>query len=306
MTYKLPILTTAILAAVAVATARGQSDGAGQGGGAPTAEPITGQKLVTRAARRLHDIPLSAKLLHEVNFLGQKLSGGEGSRYSQLGRGSNRVRFELKLGVGNEQVASLVHVCNGEHLYVRRVLPGQTIVTRVRVDAVEAAIDAAREKSPENASLNWIAIGGLSRLLQVLAANFDFGPPRVGRFGDRQVWIVEGRWKPGVLVQLLPEQCDDIMAGRPPRLEHLAPELPTSVAVALGADRELPLFPHFIQYRRSNAEGKTTPLVTLKFYDVERRPDLTAADFDYTVTETAEVIDDEDRFIRGLGLQPVK
>jgi hypothetical protein len=47
-------------------------------------------------------------------------------------------------------------------------------------------------------------------------------------------------------------------------------------------------------------------MLTLKFFDVGRRPDLTKEDFDYRVTETAEVIDNDDQFIRNLGLQPVR
>ncbi|MEQ8786051.1 MAG: hypothetical protein RIC55_07115 [Pirellulaceae bacterium] len=310
MAYRLPILTFATLVGVTLTSASGQvngaSGGAGQGGAAPGSASVAGGELVSQAARRLRDVPLSAKLRFEINMMGQQLSGGEGSRYSQLGRGSNRLRFELKLGVGQEQVASLVQVCNGEHLYVRRALPGQTKVTRVRVDAVLAAIDAARQASPESTSLDWLAIGGLPRLLQVLHSALDFGPPKSGRYGDQKVWIVKGTWKPEMLAHLLPNQREDVLAGKPARLEELAPHVPTHVTIAFGADGQLPLFPHFVEYRRQTPQGESTPLVTLKFFDVKRRADLTPEDFDYEVTETAEVIDNDEQFILGLGLQPVK
>jgi hypothetical protein len=291
----------------AISTASGQTAGAGQGSAEkPSSTAMVGGELVLRASRRLKDVPLSARLLYEINMMGQQLRGGEGSRYSQLGHGSNRLRFELKLGVGQEQTASLVHVCNGEHLYVRRALPGQTTVTRVRVDSVQKAIDAARQASPGAASLDWLAIGGLSRLLQVLHGNFDFGPPKSGRYGDHKVWIVEGAWKPAVLARLLPAQRDDILAGKPAQLEQLPPQYPSHVAIAFGAEGPVPLFPYFLEYRRASAAEQAAPMVTLKFFDVRRRPDLTKEDFDYRVTETAEVIDNDDQFIRSLGLQPVR
>jgi hypothetical protein len=252
-------------------------------------------------------VPLSAKVHHQINILDQTISGGDGGRYLQLGRG-DRVRFELKLAIGNQrEVASLVQVSNGEYLFVRRSLPGETVVTRLRLDAVYDALEAARQTAHSGHAIDWIAIGGIPRLLQVMQQNFDFTAPRSGRYGDRQVWVVEGRWKREALARLLPAQQSGILAGEPARLQELSPQVPTGVLLAFAADGEAPLFPLLLEYRRHTSEAeKPVALLTLRFDDVRRRPELTQEDFDYQITEQVPVVDvDPNAFIRSLGLEPV-
>jgi hypothetical protein len=319
MTYKLPGFTSVALLLALLANAalpgswallanraHAQEAGAGQGSGEKL-DVVDGSQLVLEASRRLMSVPLSAKVHHKIQLFDQTISGGDGGRYLQLGRG-DRIRFEIKLTLGaGRQAASLVHVCNGEYLFKRRALPGETVITRLRLETVYDALEAARQTAPSTASIDWIALGGVPRLLQVMQQNFDFAPPRSGQFADRRVWVVEGAWKPEVLARFLPEQRDDILAGKPARLEELAPQAPTGIVLAFAADGEVPLFPAFLEYHRRASDGQpAASLVTLRFDDVRRRPDLTPDDFNYEITEQVTVVDlDPAAFIRGLGLTPV-
>jgi hypothetical protein len=279
---------------------------AGEGGGDQGQAVVDGSEFVLEASRRLMSQPVSAELHHRIQILDQTIAGGDGGRYAQLGRG-DRVRFEIKLALGNRTTASLVHVCNGEYLFVRRALPGQTVITRLRLETVYDAMESARETAPNAAAIDWLAIGGVPRLLQILHGSFDFSTPRSGSVGRRKVWVVEGRWKPEVLARFLPAQQADILAGKSARFEELPPQVPTSVVLAFAAEGEVPLFPVSIDYRRSiDSAQPSTSLVWLRFDDIRRRPDLTPDDFKYEITEQVTVVDlDPAAFVRELGLQPV-
>ena len=275
-----------------------------------------GQSLVAEAARQLlQQRALEAKIRQRVNLFGQQLVGA--GIYRQLFEGpEKRLRLELKLQTAG-QVASVQQVSDGRFLYVRRDWPEQKSLSRVDLRRIrEAARDAQPPPFIDSATV-WMALGGLPKLLHSLDANFQFGEPSPDMIGPQPVWVLGGVWKTEKLVQLLPDQRADILAGRPPRLERLPAHLPDSVVVVLGRDDLIPLFPYRISYlRRAGIDGAdgdvrdvaTTghddpagSILTVELFDVGGGVAMDPRQFNYEAGEQ-EVVDQTDLFLQRLGL----
>ena len=118
-------------------------------------------------------------------------------------------------------------------------------------------------------------LGGLSRLLRGLDANFRFTTAELGRVKQPvkylPVWKLEGGWRPAQLVRLLPQQKAAIEQGKPVDTTRLPKHLPDRVVLLLGQED---LFPYRIEYRRQvdkkeAGEGEETrSLVTMELYEV--------------------------------------
>ena len=134
----------------------------------------SGQQLMVAAARQLSAPALSAKVLHRVRMMGQKLEGATG-QYHQLGGGSGMARLELKLAIG-DKVSSFLQVCDGRFLYVRRELPEQKSLTRIDLEQVRAALAASGKDAPAGAAASWMALGGLSQFLTMIEQKLRIRP----------------------------------------------------------------------------------------------------------------------------------
>ncbi len=273
-----------------------------------------GQQLMAQAARELFQQPaLEAKIRQRIDLFGHQLVGS--GSYQQLGDGPEKLlRLELKLQVGN-QITSLQQVSDGRFLWIRRDLPGQTSLSRIDLKQVRDAIRASGQTPAPDPGGNWMALGGLPRLLQGLNENFLFNsPPRADQVGQVPVWVLRGQWRAERLAAPLPNQRADILAGRPPRLEELPPRLPDSVMITLGRDDVLPLFPYRIEYLRQDGAGQGSgagppgiasprSLVTMELFEVRRRADLDPRQFDYKPGDQ-EVADHTESYLKSLGLKP--
>jgi hypothetical protein len=287
------------LAIATCASATGQTQArAGQGG--------ERQNLVAAAADELLRQPnLEAKIRHRVDLFDHELVGL--GLYQQLGEGAQQLRrLELKLQAG-EQAATVQQVCAGRFLWTRREQQGTTTLSRIDLRKVRETLAAANRAPGFDPAVNWMAIGGLPKLLHSLDENFDFAPPQEGRIGEVPVSIVAGRWKPDRLAALLPEQRDAILAGQPARLDRLPPHVPDQVQVTLGRDNLFPLFPYRIEYLRGQGRGgkdlaatdSPKAIVTMELFEVRRRDDLDRRQFIYEPGEQ-EVIDQTETFLKGL------
>jgi hypothetical protein len=155
-----------------------------------------------------------------------------------------------------------------------------------------------------------MALGGLPKLLTALDTHFAFGVPMATVVGQKEklpVWRLEGRWKPAVLANLLPEQQQAILAGEPADLSPLPPHLPHGVTLILGRDQVIPLFPYgIIYYRDVSADGASTAqtdrqtMVMWELYDVHFRPDLDTSRFDYRPNDDQQVDERTDEYIARL------
>ena len=294
------------LTAIAMLTA-GVSVALAQQSTQSTAAPPAGQDLVSQAARRLWRQPsIDARLRQKINLFGQQLVG-TGQYLQKQSNGGPLLRLEVKVQIG-EQLTSMQQVCDGRFLWIRRELPGGTTLSRVDLNRIRTAVNQKGREPLSDSTTNWMALGGLPRLLSGLDENFQFGPARSAQLGENPVWIAEGHWKTEKLSEMLPGQKDAIAAGGPPDLTPLSPHLPTSVLVVLG---QRDLIPYRIEYRRptpgTTAGGAapsaipSNPIVVLELYDVHQGNNLQDQHFAYQ-PGNQEITDHTDLYLQNMGL----
>jgi hypothetical protein len=270
------------------------------------ANQVTGQELVSQAAQRLLLLPgIEAKTRQRVNIFGQQLVGS--GTYLQLTSGPRlMLRLDLKLQVAARS-ASLQQISDGDTFWVRRSQGEETTLVRVNLRRLR---DAASRIGPSDVPppfTLWMALGGLPKLLAALDTHFAFDVPRATTAGQLPVWNLEGRWKPAILANLLPEQRQAILAGEPADLSKLPPHLPHGVTLILGRDQVIPLFPYGISYYRSvavdgdsDAPADRQAMVTWELFEVRFRPDLNASLFDYRPNDSQQVDERTDEYVSRL------
>jgi hypothetical protein len=156
-----------------------------------------------------------------------------------------------------------------------------------------------------------MALGGLSQILRNLLESFHFDAPRPAELKGVPTWEIVGRWKSERYADLFPGQEAALQAGRPPPWDQLGEHLPDSVVLTLGRDQNFPLLPYRIEYQRARRrqgltggtipESQLEPMVTMEFFEVRHRPDLTPADFTYQPSDQ-RVEDLTGVYLRRLGL----
>jgi hypothetical protein len=216
------------------------------------ATPQPGGPLLDEAARRLVALPhCECKIRQRVEVMGQQLAGA--GSYAQLATAEvdrTRVRWELKFQVG-DRLAAVQQVNDGRFFWSRYDLPGRQSLGRVDLRTLRDVQQREPTIPPEAALRSWLALGGLSRLLQGLSDHFELGwaQPRVVE--TTPVWVLVGTWKPAALTRLVPSAQTLIEQQRPVPVERLPAHLPDLVVVVLSRDPRLPLFPYRVEYRRS-------------------------------------------------------
>ncbi|MBM4092867.1 MAG: hypothetical protein FJ276_26185 [Planctomycetes bacterium] len=320
MNYRLPILAIAVFVLAGQHVAWGQAPQViepqrfadeipGRDGAADPATPETtdGQALVARAAEQLLYLPgLTAKTRQRVEAFGQKAVGS--GTYLQLPQPHKLLlRMDLKLQVG-EHVTSLQQISDGRYFWFRRDSGGQTSLVRVNLRKLRT--EASASSSPISPTL-WVALGGLPKLMDMLAGYFAFQPARPTSVGDVPVWSLEGSWKPEVLASLLPEQRDAILAGQPADLTKLPEQLPHGVTLVLGRDQIIPYFPYVVSFYRCTSveeDGHVSirrqPMVTWELFDVCLQPDLSPSEFDYAPAKWEDRTNDYVGRIRAAVVPP--
>jgi hypothetical protein len=217
-----------------------------------TATPRPGGPLLDEAARRLIALPYcECKIRQRVEVMGQQLAGA--GNYAQLATADidrTRVRWELKFQVG-DRLASVQQVNDGRFFWSRYDLPGRQTLGRVDLRTLRDVQQRETSIPPEAALRSWLALGGLSRLMQGLSDHFELGwaQPRVVE--TTPVWVLVGTWKPAALARLVPAAQSLIEQRRPVPIDRLPAHLPDLVVVVLSRDPRLPLFPYRVEYRRS-------------------------------------------------------
>lgn len=266
-----------------------------------------GQSLLSRAVAQLASLPaLDVKLRQKTQLFGHEVTGSGTYLQSQSQRGL-LLRLELKLQVGDQQ-SSLQQVCDGRFLWIRRDVASGASLGRVDMERIREAIRTSERPTWANASANWLAVGGLPQLIAALAENFQFSTPQAMRSDKASVWVVDGRWKPDKLAELLPDQREKILSGQPADLARLSAQLPTEVRVVLGQND---LLPYRIEYRRAESNrnasahdgGASPPMVVLEILEIQRPEALDEALFSYQ-PGNQEVVDYTDLYLQALKLTP--
>lgn len=263
-------------------------------------EDASGRAVQASSADLLQDsrdmllrIPaFEARMRQRVDIFGHQIVGS-GSYVQAMEDGEPLIRMELKLQLSN-QLTSFQQIRNRRFLWTRRELPGQVILGRIDLRRLRESLEA--QPSPTDAGLtgNWLALGGLPRLLDSLANQFDFMEPRAEVVGKAAapVWTLEGAWKPEALARIVPAKRDEILAGQAILASELPPHIPDRVTVTLGRGGAVPLFPFRVQYLRSKVDSsrqmpaeprfaELLPIATLELFEVQRLKQVDFQQFDY-------------------------
>lgn len=235
-------LTVAILTQVAKTQPSTKAE-QGLAGQDLSGQDLSGEQLVARAVAQLARHPsLQARIRQRVNLFGQKLVGN--GIYLQSGQQPpRRLRLEMKVQLERQQ-ATVQQVCDGRFFWTRRDLPGERVLQRIDLDAVRRA--GLRSRRPDVLDEHWVMLGGLPRLLQGLADNFQFGPPRAAQLGSEPVWVVEGRWL---------HQTAEARAAEAPAQRPDWPHQPDAVVLVLARGPALEYFPFQIDFRKTVSGG---------------------------------------------------
>jgi hypothetical protein len=255
----------------------------------------SGQHLILEAARQLSRQPsIAAKIRHRANLFDRELLGTGSFRQMRTGD-KTLVRLDLKLQVSGE-ISSLQQVNDGTTLWIRRDAGEESATGYVNLGRVRAALQESSSSADSLPVSEAIALGGLQQVLLELHASFQFEKPVAAELGSVPVWELRGRWKPERLVAFFPNQKDAIEAGQMPSLAQLPAHVPDTVALVLGRDDFIPLFPYRIEYLRQftpsaakspgvpvdpASDNALRPLVTMELYEVRRSLDLDPSLFIY-------------------------
>ncbi|MBN1910907.1 MAG: hypothetical protein JW818_14270 [Pirellulales bacterium] len=265
-----------------------------EGLGNPPVAPANegrGEKLVREAVTALEGrLATVARIDQQMDVFGQQLRG-KGEYWEQRTGPWPRVRLELKIPMGDQKgnVATIVQLSDGQTYWTSWQLLDESKLTQVDLtrvaevmkDAEGAGLD--RADSPE---LAWsIGVGGVAGLLRELDRAFRFEVVGKSKMSDVPVWRLRGRWRPELLVKLLPKQKEAIQEGRGVELDRLAAHLPHEVLLFLGDSATDP-FPYRIEYHRGdardvkpNAPDGPRPMVALQFLEVRKNPDIDPSHF---------------------------
>lgn len=265
---------------------------------------VSGQELLEHAILTLESRPsVSARIRQSVDLFGHQ-PVGSGVYLEQRSGGQPLFRLEMRMQLGSES-SSLLHVCDGRHLWVyRKIGEGETL-GRIDVGRVAEALEDSGKMHQIAKVGYWPGLGGLPRLLRGLHAAFDFTSVEETRLADQMpVWRLRGEWKQARLAKLLPEQ-DIADTGKPVDFSKLPPHLPDHVLVLLGKTDE---FPYRIEYRRRTpnghqAEGSSgsRAIVTVQLHQVNLSAPIHPTRFLYNPGDL-EYSDDTNLFISRLGL----
>ncbi len=303
----MPNLTWTIMF-LACATAGLPSSGVG--------EDSAGNRTLAAAARSVQaESALSADLRCRIDAFGHELAG-QGS-YQQLGKGPEKLlKLDLKIGVAGQAITRQ-EICGPTYYYIRRQSPLAPVsLGRVNLRQVRLAIARAPAAVATNPTDVWILLGGLPKLLESLAHDFEFSDPQPdelqfagvdgGAVQRMPVMVLRGRWKTDRLTQLRQTE-------KGPGKDQ-AEQLPDEVEIVLSReDQTPPLFPYRLTYLKKSGQpgqgggGKRTgespaePLLTLELFNVHRKGNLDPRDFDYQLGEQ-EVADLTQSYLQRLGL----
>src|SRR5262249_6084721 len=159
-----------------------------------------------------------------------------------------RVRLDLRMQVGDKP-AIVQEIRSPDAYWVRRDVPplpptlGRVDLRQLRKSLAASVPPQAGDVLPQG---EWIMLGGLSRLLSALDANFQFAEPQADelRFtaadgkslATLPVWNLTGRWKS--------EKIAALSEREPGKIGSLPEQLPDRVDLVLSRSEDLvPLFP---------------------------------------------------------------
>lgn len=248
---------------------------------------------------------ISARVRQSVDLF-DKQPVGSGIYLESRSQDGLLYRFELRLQI-NEEVHSLLDVCDGRYLWQYRKLREDQTLTRLDLQRVaEVMENMGRMPQPGEVGL-WPGAGGLAKLLGGLQGSFDFVTCEPTQLRQQlRAWKLQGYWRREKLLRLLPKQEKAIREGGAIDISKLPDHVPDHVVLFLGADD---LFPYRIEYRRQANPKQVDPgqgdgplLAAIDFFEVSLNTPIDPARFFYSPGNLG-FIDQTDSVLQAMGLK---
>lgn len=204
---------------------------------------------------------VTARVRYQIDLLGQQTTGH--GRYLQGPVQEQLYRLDLLLRIGGEP-ASLLQVCDGKTIWIRRQLLKDPTLVRVDVPSTLYALAMRRQDAGLGPFSRTPGIGGLPRTLRELDGAFVFNSVRSTSLGNPPswpVWAIEGKWRPERAAELLSYRGDIINDQGEINLKRLPEHLPDRITVYLGQDD---LFPYRLDYHRTQTDKDGNPTGEIK------------------------------------------
>lgn len=237
---------------------------------------------------------ISSKIRFQIDLFGHEIVGS-GSYLEERAKQIPQIRYDVKLQLG-QRSSSLLKVCDGRYFWTFRQLGDEGKLERIDVLRLvnELGPEGLRVAQAGNSLGGGPALcdrlGGLSASLRNLADAFEFNRAPDRKLGDTPMWVIEGRWKPARLAELLPDQAEAIKRGLPADTAALAPHLPDRVVLWLGKEDR---FPYRIEYARRRPHDGTPPRsqVVMQWFEVGFDREIGPSRFQYRPPEEMEFSD---------------
>ncbi len=310
MKMKIPILPLLWMFAVCLWSVAGRAEWPTEVRTEQSFQPMPRQVLEAAVRTLESRRSISTKIFQEIDLFDKRLIGSGVYLEQRVGYPSGDhcplIRLELRIQLG-DQTSSMVQVCDGRYLWTHRKLLGVGDLRRLDVAGAMRGLRQTEEVPGRDKIEMLPGLGGLPKLLRGLHAAFDFHSAQRGLLklqdDSLPVWRLRGRWKPKMLVKVLPKQKKAIEAGKPADLSKLPEYLPDHVLLMLGHDD---LFPYRIEYRRSVAEDddpqSSRALVTMQLFEVVIDVPIDPNRFHYNPGDL-EFEDETEEFLKSLEIK---
>ena len=244
-----------------------------------------GDMLLSQAIERLNQHrSVAAKVRQEVNLFGHILLGsGEYFQYGPLD--GRQLRLSLRMQLGSKS-SSLLQVSDGTYLWIFKEMEKKAELQRVDLGRVASARAGNTVAVPLATSMQQMSLGGLPGLLENLAKNFRFDAVRQAKLHEHAVYLVQGRWDPARVAQIIPEQKEEVLSTGAVNLRKLPEQFPRSVVVLLGTQD---LFPYRVEFHRNdfatsaneNGQAPSGAMVTMQWFEVQLNGAVNPQEFVY-------------------------
>lgn len=271
-----------------------------------TTVPSAGNELLRHAILALESRrSVSAKIRISDVDLFDCNPVGSGAYLEQRSDRESLFRLEVRMQLAGEP-SSLLHVCDGQYLWMYRKLGEQERLARMNAGRVEQALEESGKIQEMTKVGYWPGLGGLPRLLRALEAAFDFHSVEEALLANQvPVWRLRGEWRQDRLAELGSER-EGGKKGTPLDMNQLPDHVPNRVVLSLGKTDS---FPYRIEFRRAKpsrrkGEGasKDRSIITLQFSEVNLNASIHPTRFLYSPGDL-EYSDDTKRFLKKLGLE---
>lgn len=246
------------------------------------------RNLLMKSSQALRNSkPLQAKSRMRVQMFDQQVVAH--GNYWQAGQGTGSARWEYTVPVSGSTAATSIKPDSAD-LFLLQVCH-RGFYYRLQTGGEEPKLDYADLRQLSKADDDflfarqgaWMATGGVSGLLELLATNFKFADAQRIKVGSNDVWKMSGGWNEERLRRLLNGQVVHGLIRDEIKWLKLPKQVPHSCEILIAADDYFPGFPYrltFFQKRDLDGVVQNKPMVSIEFYELQTDVNLDEAMFD--------------------------